>query len=559
MDGIDAGAFAPVNDGFDPVTLKIQWGRLISIMDEADVAMLQSAFSTIVSDSRDYAVILLDRQARSIAQAQVCVPHFTCSLPEAARTMLRQFPPETLRPGDVLFTNDPWICHGHLPDLYVIAPIFVAGEIVAYYGAAAHIADIGGRKDELTARDVYEEGLRIPPCKLYRAGKPNQVVFDILEANSRQARLVLGDMGAMVGAGTLVGERVREFLADYGPAALDRVADAILARSEAAMRAGIAELPDGTYHGTVTADGFRIPTHIQLALTIHGDSLTLDYTGSSPQRPDASINCVPNVTFAHSVFAIKCLLVPQVPNNEGMFRPIAVVAPEGSILNARFPAPVRARSMTSFHLHSAIFDALAPVRPNQVQAGSGSFWWLTCSGTDLTGAGFSLHVLPNGGTGAVEGVDGLCTMAFPGNGSLTPIEIMENRAPILVTERSLRPDSGGAGAFRGGLGQSLGFRTLGGNSAHMTLRPDKLTHAAPGLLGGQPGGLGEVWLNGAPMPLDPFILEPGQELTLRLPGGGGIGDPLQRDRQALQADVDEGVVSREAAATLYGAAAGELT
>ena len=262
MDGMDEGAFGPVDDGFDPVTLKIQWGRLISIMDEADVAMLQSAFSTIVSDSRDYAVILLDRQARSIAQAQVCVPHFTCSLPEAARTMLRKFPPETLQPGDVLFTNDPWICHGHLPDLYVIAPVFVAGDIVAYYGAAAHIADIGGRKDELTARDVYEEGLRIPPCKLYRAGKPDDVVFDILEANSRQARLVLGDMGAMVGAGKLVADRVREFLADYGPDSLDRVSDAILARSEAAMRAGIAGLPDGTYHGTVTADGFREPTHI---------------------------------------------------------------------------------------------------------------------------------------------------------------------------------------------------------------------------------------------------------------------------------------------------------
>ena len=214
--------------------------------------------------------------------------------------------------------------------------------------------------------------------------------------------------------------------------------------------------------------------------------------------------------------------------------------------------------MTSFHLHSAIFDALTAVRPKQVQAGSGSFWWLTCSGADLTGASFSVHVLPNGGTGAVQAADGLCTMAFPGNGSLTPIEIMENRAPILVTERALRPDSGGAGASRGGLGQSLGFRTLGGNSAHMTLRPDKLTYGAPGLLGGKPGGLGEVWLNGGPMPLDPFILGPGQELTLRLPGGGGVGDPHRRDRAALRADVAEGVVSREAAIEIYGATEEEL-
>ncbi len=536
----------------DAVTLQIQWSRLISIMDEADIALLHSAFSTIVSDSRDYAVILLDRHARSIAQAQVCVPHFTCSLPHAARTMLEMFPPDTLVPGDVLFTNDPWICHGHLPDFYVIAPIFAAGRIAAYYACAAHIADISGRLDELTARDVYEEGLRIPPCKLYEGGKPNELLLRLLEANTRQARLVLGDLGAMVGAGTLVGDRCREFLADYGPDALDGVADAILGRSEQAMRAAITAMPDGVYRHAVDCDGFKVSTHINLTLTIEGDRIRLDYTGSSLQRADASVNCVPNVTFAHSVFAVKCMLLPHLPNNEGLFTPITVFAPEGSILNARFPAPVRARSMTSFHLHSAIFGALVETVPDRVQAGAGSFWFMSCNGEDDAGRSFSVHVLPNGGTGAMAGKDGHSTMAMPGNGTLTPIEIIENRAPLLVLERSLREDSGGAGRNRGGLGQVIRLGTLGEATARFTLRPDKMRFPAPGLAGGHPGAPGELWLDDAPLPLDPFTLQPRQVLVLKLPGGGGFGHPAERDPALLRRDLDRGLVSPAAAARDYG-------
>jgi N-methylhydantoinase B len=542
----------PEGLGDDGVTLQIQWSRLISIMDEADIALLHSAFSTIVSDSRDYAVILLDRQARSIAQAQVCVPHFTCSLPQAARTMLKLFPPETLVPGDVLFTNDPWICHGHLPDFYVIAPIFDAGEIVAYYACAAHIADISGRLDELTARDVYEEGLRIPPCKLYEGGRPNELLLRILEANTRQARLVLGDLGAMVGAGTLVGDRCREFLADYGPGALDSVANAILSRSERAMRAAISNMADGVYHHAVDCDGFKISTHINLTLTVEGDHILLDYTGSSLQRADASVNCVPNVTFAHSVFAVKCMLLPHLPNNEGLFSPITVFAPEGSILNARFPAPVRARSMTSFHLHSAIFGALVETMPNQVQAGAGSFWFMSCNGEDDQGRSFSVHVLPNGGSGAMGLMDGHSTMAMPGNGTLTPIEIIENRAPVVVVERSLWEDSGGAGRHRGGLGQVIRLGTLGDASARFTLRPDKMRFPAPGLDGGHPGAAGELWLDGEALPLDPFTLQPRQVLTMKLPGGGGFGDPHQRDPGMLRRDLDRGLVSQAAAIRDYG-------
>ncbi|MDX3808243.1 MAG: hydantoinase B/oxoprolinase family protein, partial [Bosea sp. (in: a-proteobacteria)] len=392
----DAAAQGAPPTKFDAVHLQILWNRLISIMDEADIALLHSAFSTIVADSRDYAVILLDRHCRSIAQAQICVPAFTCSLPSAARTMLKLFPPETLKPGDVLFTNDPWICHGHLPDFYVIKPIFHAGEIVAYYAAAAHVSDVGGRMDELIARDVYEEGVRLPPCKIYEAGAPNEAIMNVIGANSRHPRLVLGDLGAMTGAAKVVEHGCAQFIADYGVEALDGIAEEILSRSGRAMGDAITKLPDGDYPYEIDCDGFRKPTHIKLLLKVRGDKIILDYTGSSPQRPDASINCVLNVTHAHSMFAVKCALCPTVPNNEGLFSPISTVAPEGSILNAAFPAPVRARSMTSFHLHNAIFGALRPFVPDKVQAGSGSFWWMTCSGRDEAGDVYSVHVLPNG-------------------------------------------------------------------------------------------------------------------------------------------------------------------
>jgi len=542
----------PMTSALNSLDLQIQWSRLVSIMDEADVAMLQSAFSTIVSDSRDYAVILLDSHARAIAQAKVCVPAFTTSLPVAARTMLEMFPPATLKQGDVLITNDPWICHGHLPDFYVIIPIFHDGQIAAYYAAAAHMSDIGGRLDELIARDVYEEGLRVPPSKLYEAGKPNDQLIRIIEANVRHPRLVVGDVGAMVGAGHLVAARCQEFISDYGANSIDIVGAEILTRSETAMRNAIAAVPDGTYAQTVACDGFGEPVSISLALTIAGDTLKMDFTGSSQQREGASINCVFNVTHAHSIFALKCAFLPDLPNNEGLYMPIETVAPLGSILNARFPAPVKARSMTSFHLHTAVFGALVSVMPDRVQAAAGSFWVMAMTGRDDEGEAFAVHVLPNGGTGAVMSSDGQPTMSFPGQGTITPAEIIENRGPILVTERSLREDSGGAGTSRGGLGQTIRIRTLGQASTRVTLRADKVTYPPTGLAGGLPGGAGTVRLNGQPFPLDPFILGPGDELSLHLPGGGGYGDPKKRDKAKLAHDIQQGFVTSEVADTLYG-------
>ncbi len=548
----DSSAGTAAGGAIDPITLQIQWSRLVSIMDEVDIALLRTAFSTIVSETRDYAVIMLDRHARSIAQAQICVAHFTGSLPSATRTMLQEYPPETLVPGDVLITNDPWLCHGHLPDFYIVFPVFHVGAIVAYIATAAHMADVGGRLDELNGRDLFEEGLRIPPSKLFEAGTPNRQLFRIIEANTRFPRLVLGDIGAIVGAAKIGAERYLDLIADYGVPALDLLAETILDRSEAAMRAAIATIPDGIYEDEVDCDGVRTPTHIHVTITVSGDSIALDYTGSSPQSGDSSVNVVPNVTHAHSLMALKCSLCPDVPNNEGIFRPITTTAPEGSVLNAKFPAAVRARSKTSFHTHTAIYGALANVIPDQVQAASGSFWSMRCLCVDDEGDPFLIYVLPNGGQGASSGTDGHSTTAFPGNGTITPVEIIENGGPVLVAERSLREDSGGAGRFRGGLGQIIRLRTRDGRTVRMTIRPDKMRFPATGLDEGLPGALGVIMVDGVVIPTDPFLLAPGHEFTLMLPGGGGFGDPTTRDRNLVRRDVERGLVSAEAAWTLYG-------
>lgn len=538
----------------DPIALQIQWSRLIAIMDEVDVALVRTSFSTIVGETRDFAVIMLDRHARSIAQSQLSSPAFTCSLPGATRTMLQRFPVDRLRPGDVMITNDPWICHGHLPDLYIVTPVFAGGRVAAFLAAAAHVSDIGGRLDEFDARDVYEEGLRIPPSLLYEAGRPNEQLFRLLEANIRYPRMVMGDIEAIVGANRVGAQRFAEMAADYGGDQMDGLAEEILRRSETAMRAAIRTMPNGRYEAEIQADGYKIPTTLRVAIEVRDDSVHADFTGSSPQRNDASVNCVMNVTHAHTIYPLKCSLVPDLPNNEGLFRPITAFAPLGSIVNAKFPAPVKTRSKTSYHLHNAIYGALAPVLPRAVQAGSGSFWSIKCFGTDGDGNAFAIHVLPNGGKGAVLGADGLPTVAFPGNGTITPAEIIENGAPLVMLERSLRADSGGAGKNRGGLGQVIRFTLRGAVPVKLTVRPDKLRFPAPGLLGGSPGLAGEALLGDAALPLEPFELRPGGVVTLKLPGGGGIGDPATRDRHALRADVEQGFVSARAAEKVYGLA-----
>ncbi|MEA2598159.1 MAG: N-methylhydantoinase [Thermomicrobiales bacterium] len=538
----------------DPVGLQIRWSRLITIMDEVDAALVRTSFSTIVGESRDFAVVMLDGEARSVAQSQLSSPAFTCSLPTATRHMLRQFPPETLAPGDVLVTNDPWLAHGHLPDLYLVLPLFTPGldRPVAYLATAAHVSDIGGRLDELVARDLYEEGLRIPPSKLFIAGAENEQLFRIIEANVRVPQMVIGDIYAIIGSMQLGASRFEEVVRDYGASGFQALCNQILSLSETAMRNAIRAIPIGQYSAEVEADGYDHPIKVCVTITASGDALLVDYAGSSDQTSTSSINCVLNVTHAHTIVSFKASLLPDLPNNEGLFRPIRVEAPLGSIFNARFPAAVRARTKSSYHLHNALYRALSGVLPERVQAGSGSLWSMSCYGQDEDGNPVAAHLLPNGGKGAVYREDGLPTIAFPSNGTLTPVEIVENNVPLQVVRRELVPDSGGAGRHRGGLGQELAFQVVGERSLQVRVRPDKVRFPAPGICGGYPGAAGALLLDGQPIPPRTMQLEPGEELVIRIPGGGGFGDPHERNPEALVADLEAGYVSEAAAERFYG-------
>ena len=541
--------------GLDPITVEVQWSRLISIMDEVDVTVVRTSFSTIVGESRDFAVIMMDRHGRSLAQSQLSSPAFTCHLPITAKHLLAVFPIETLRPGDVLITNDPWIGTGHLPDLSIFTPVFEGDRVVAFIACAAHVADIGGRLDYFEARDLYEEGLRIPPSKLFEAGEPNDQLFRVLRANVRVPDMVIGDVHAVVSAERLGAERLGEFLNDYGGApAFDALAAEILDRSERAMRQALASLPDGEWRFAMQADGFRSTLDLRVRVEKRGDGIHFDYAGSSPQFRDGSINCVMNCTFADTYYPLKCSLTPDIPNNEGLFRPLTIDAPEGSVLNTTFPSAVRSRSKTSFHIHMAIYGALAGAMPERIQAGSGSFWAITLHGHHPDGATFNVHILPNGGKGATARMDGLPTIAFPYNGTVTPTEIIENQAPILVRYKRLVRDSGGAGRHRGGLGQEFELEVSGEGSLVASVRPDKIRFPAPGVLGGAHGLAGRFTLNGDEAEVRPHTVGPGDRVYLRLPGGGGYGDPMTRPAEDVSRDVLEGYVSPEAAARDSGVA-----
>ena len=338
------------NSPLDAIDLEVRWSRLITIMDEVDAGVVRTAFSSIVGESRDFAVIMVDQRGRSLAQSRLSTPAFTSSLPITCKHLLQACPVDSLRPGDVLITNDPWLGSGHLPDLTICTPIFHKGAVVAFMGCVAHISDIGGRSDYLDSKELFEEGLRIPPMKLVSEGVPVKPLFQMIAANVRVPRMVIGDIHAILGAERLGAERLIEFLEDYRMDDLDDLAGTILERSEAAMAAAVESLPDGTYSSVLDIDGHNRPVRIAVKVTIRGARIRVDFTGSSEERPDASINCVMNTTVSDTYYPFKCSLLPELPNNEGLYRFLDVHAPLGSIFNTRFPRSVRARSKSSCHI-----------------------------------------------------------------------------------------------------------------------------------------------------------------------------------------------------------------
>ncbi len=529
---------------FDPISLEILWSRLVAITDEAAATLIRTSFSTIVRESLDFACVLLDAHGRSLAQCTVAPPSFIGTLPRTVKGLTETFPPESLQDGDVLITNDPWIGTGHLPDLNMAKPIFYQGRLIAYAATVSHLPDIGGRIRSPDAREVYEEGLQIPPWKLLQAGQQDDKLIRLIRHNVRVPDLVMGDIWSQLAANQLMQRRLHELLEEQGLFDLEALADAIITTSRQAMVQAIREMPRGEYSYSLQTDGFD-STPFTLAVTVRvlDDRLQVDYTGTSPQV-DRGLNVVPNYTFAFTTYALKCILAPTLLNNEGCFEPIEVTAPTGCLLNPVYPAAVGARAVTGHFLPTAIFGALSQAYPGRMQAASaGCLWAMQYTGFNSRGERFTNLFFLHGGQGASSDRDGLSCISFPGNISNTPIEMIEE-TPILIERKAFREDSGGAGRFRGGNGQVLAVRVLNASPLTVSFLSDRTKIPAPGFGAGQDGMLGSVTLNGKPInPKQMVVAQPGDLIVLNTPGGGGYGDPAQRDPWREQADMAAGLVN----------------
>ncbi|MEZ4711220.1 MAG: hydantoinase B/oxoprolinase family protein [Caldilineaceae bacterium] len=540
----------------NPIQLEVMWNRLLSVANEQQVALMRTAFSTIVRESQDLACGIFDTRGYMIAQSLTGTPGHINPMATGAKHFLRAYPPETLRPGDVLVTNDPWMTAGQVNDFTVMTPVFRGQTIVGYFANCCHAPDIGGRVLSAEAREVYEEGLRVPIMKLFDRGEPNHELLKIVRANVRTPDETVGDLYAQTSCNAVGARSLLQMMAEFDLESIDPLADEIISRSERAMRDGIRQLPNGRYSHEVWSDGFEEPIRICVTVTIEDEDIHIDFAGSSPQS-SRGINVVMNYTHGYASFAMKAAVSPEVPHNEGAFRPVHVTAPEGSILNCKEPAAVASRHLIGHFLPSAIFGALAPALPGRLMAGSADPIWLNIyRGTwPETGKPSQVTVFLVGGTGGRAVKDGLNTTGFPSGVAGVPAEVIETLAPVVQMQRTLRTDSGGAGQFRGGLGQATQMRSRGAGQWSVSPMVDRTQFVAQGLEGGQSGALGEFKINGeSRQPKMVYWMEPNTTVDLNPPGGGGYGAPFQRDPLAVLADVVNGYVSIEGAARDYGVA-----
>jgi N-methylhydantoinase B len=522
---------------FDAVFMEVLWTRLISIVDEAAKAIVRTSFSTLSNEANDFACVLTDSRGNSLAQNSGSIPSFIATLPQTVRHFLGEIGTENMQPGDILITNDPWIGTGHLSDICLVRPIFLGTQLIAFAATTSHVPDIGGRLRAIESRQVFEEGLQIPPMKLISAGKTDSTLFNLIRRNVRTPEQTVGDIWAQVGANELMAERIAALMTDYGLEQLDNFADELFSRTESAMRRAISALPDGTYDFAMETDGADQPYRFQVAVTVAGDEITADYAGTSSVQPRA-INCVMAYTYAMTAYAVKCALLPELPNNEGMFRPVKVTAPENCLVNPQYPASVVARSNTGHYVPVVVFGALKQIIPDKVMAGAGSpLWAFTVTGTDDAGKTFANVLFYNGGMGATHGADGEHCLSWPSNISSTPVEVAERNGPLLCHFKRLKAGSGGDGRRRGGLGQEVQFECTSERPLVALFMTERCKNPAPGLDGGEAGQVGSVRINGDAVDVHKqHVLTKGDIVTLCTPGGGGFGNP--RDRNPDDCDRD---------------------
>ena len=537
----------------DAIAVGILWDRLVSIADEIVSALVRTSFSTIVSKSCDLTVAVLDAEGELMAQGTYSVPVFMGTAPATLQAMLSRFPADTLAPGDVIVTNDPWLGTGHIYDINVMRPVFRDGRIVAYVISITHLPDIGGLGFGAAAEEIYHEGLRLPVCKLIEAGKVNEFILELVRTNVRAPAEVEGDLMANVTA-TAVGARMLgEFLDEYALDDFIALSAEIRARSESAMRARIKAMTPGVYRNQVMIEGVPDPIALSVAIEVRSDgSIHADFTGTG--------ECVArgiNVPFCYAramvLYTIKCLTVPDLPNNSGMTAPITAFAPEGCLLNAVPPAATGARHMIGHYVTPLVFGAMADAAPDEVMADCGMMNLITVQGTHQDGRTVSTLYFAAGGFGALSGHDGPEVLPGPSNMAVVPVEVWESLTSTTLEYKRLLPDSAGAGAARGGLGQVFSMRNDTGHPMTVLCMANRTEFEPLGFAGATAGARRTLFRNEEALdPKGRHVLAPGDRLIVHEAGGGGFGPPGERPRASIAHDIAEGYLTPDAARAVYG-------
>jgi N-methylhydantoinase B len=545
---------------FDPITLEILWRRLISIVDEADSSVSRTAFSSLLRDAHDYTCMFTDRKGRELAQGSFATPGQSGAMALGIKNLVNKLPAETYKPGDVFITNDPWALAGHLNDVCVMSPIFYQDQLAAFTACVFHHSDIGGRVSS-DNHDVFEEGLFIPLVKLYDGGILNQPVMDMIRWNVRTPDEVIGDIRSQIAANHVCSEKICQMLKESGLEGLDDLADQVIRLTEKSMRQEIDKIPDGLYRaeGIVEQMKGKEDVVIKAAVEVKGSDILVDLDGSSPQVNWGG-NVVLNFTYAYVFMAMKSMFGPDIPNNDGCARPVKLRAPEGSVVNCRFPAAVAARLVIGHFLTEIIYRAVSSALPDKVIAASG--------GTPATmnvfygrrndGRPWHSVIIRGGGMGASSVNDGNYVYIFPANGANTPVEIFESDTPLIVERRELLSDSGGPGQMKGGLGKRIVFKIPDDQYApippvNLGMQAGRYMYPPEGLFSGKPGAKAQFLVNGGPgNPFGLTQLKPGDVVMIDAAGGGGYGNPFMRDPQMVESDVTEGYVSPERAREDYG-------
>jgi len=547
----------------DPVTVSVIWGSLVAICEEMGLTLKRTAFSEAVREGNDFSPGFFDARGRLIAQGEYSPGHLG-SMPFAVKNALAAYPPENLRPGDAIILNDLYMGSGHLPDVFIISPVFFNDTIAGYAVNCAHHVDVGGAGPGSQAvegiKDFFQEGIRLTPIKLFKGGTPNEDIFKIIKDNVRIPDKVEGDLKAQVNANIIGGKRYVELMERYGIETVTRCIDEILNRSEKAIRKKIMAFENGrfTFEDFMDDCGRDTePIKIRVSVEIEDDSAVIDFTGTDPQT-DSGMNAALNYTRAYAFFALKCVTEPLIPQNEGCMRPVKLIAPEGSLVNPRPPAGGGGRVILAHRIFESILGALAPCIPDKVVAGSSEASNPSIGGFDpRTNKRFVYYDSHNGSFGARAGKDGPDAMASVFNPSNIPIEVSEQKHPIVVERYEFVPDTGGPGQYRGGCSLIKAIKILGEGVRLMNLG-DRHKFSPFGLFKGKPGTKAIDVLNPGldnEMKLHSkgeFEIKKGDVVSFKLSSGGGSGNPLERNIENVLKDVIEGYVTIKGAKTDYG-------